>query len=337
MRLMQVMAGASRGGAELFFERLAFGLSRAGARTPRQHFIIRKGERAERLKAAGFKVDEFSFGGPLDILTPYRIRRRMRTFEPDIVLAWMSRAAKATSNETSLLVGRLGGYYNLKYFRHCQYLVCNTEDIRRYVIAQGWDQNRAYVLPNFVPDPGYFVREPTQYPIRLLALGRFHRNKGFDILLAALKFADGVVLTLAGQGPEECKLRALVKSYGLEGRVQFVGWRNNLTSLFARADILVCPSRHEPLGNVILDAWAHGVPVIAAASQGPRQLINSGHSGVLVPVNDVAALANAIREMTQSETLRTLVGAAGRAVYESNFSEARVVNSYLDFFEHVTR
>ena len=62
-------------------------------------------------------------------------------------------------------------------------------------------------------------------------------------------------------------------------RVRFLGWRLDTPNLLATADALICPSRHEPLGNVILEAWAQERPVIAAASDGPKELIQNGKNG----------------------------------------------------------
>jgi glycosyltransferase involved in cell wall biosynthesis len=338
---MQVMAGAENGGAELFFERLVVALGRAGADAPEQFLVLRKGARASRMRAQGFPLEVLPFGGPFDFLTSYRVKRRISRYEPHIVLAWMSRAAKALPSSaqigSTVLCGRLGGYYNLKYFRHCEYLICNTPDIRRYAINRGWPSAKAHVIPNFVPDPGPLIPRVREDHLRLLALGRLHRNKAFDVLLSALAHVPRVSLTLAGEGPEARALRNHARQCGVEERVDFIGWQNDLPALFAQVDILICPSRHEPLGNVILDAWAHGVPVIAAASEGPRQLISDRQNGLLVPVDDALALAEAIRMLTRSDTLRASLGIAGRSAYETNFSENHAVDAYLGFFEKVLR
>ncbi|SVD41108.1 uncharacterized protein METZ01_LOCUS393962, partial [marine metagenome] len=120
---------------------------------------------------------------------------------------------------------------------------------------------------------------------------------------------------------------------GLEERVRFAGWRDEVAPLFAAADILVCPSRSEPLGNVVLEAWAQQVPVVAAAAQGLRQLIDDGVNGLLAPVGDASALATRITEVT-SERSKALA-MAGWASYCASFSQATVVKRYLDFFKSV--
>ena len=110
MRIAHVMAGAPSGGAELFFERLVVALHEAGdAVLP---VIRRNAGRAERLLGGGVTPVQLAFGGTLDVLTPWRLGRRLRRFRPGLVMAWMGRAAAATPRGDWLLAGRLGGYYD---------------------------------------------------------------------------------------------------------------------------------------------------------------------------------------------------------------------------------
>ena len=154
IRLLQAMAGARVGGAEAFFERLAGAFARAGL--VQRVAIGRDGARAARLAEAGVDVVEWRFGGPLDLATRVRFAREIRRFAPDIVLTWMSRASAAVPPRVLLrgprpvVVGRLGGYYDLGYFRRCDWLVANTADISDFVIRGGWPAARTEMLPNFV-------------------------------------------------------------------------------------------------------------------------------------------------------------------------------------------
>jgi len=105
----------------------------------------------------------------------------------------------------------------------------------------------------------------------------------------------------------------------------------------ASADFLVCPSRHEPLGNVVIEAWAAGLPVIAARSAGPEALLRDGETGLLVPIDDVTGLAAAMERLIDDGGMRTRLAAAGRAAYAAEFAEDRVVALYRDFLASVTR
>jgi glycosyltransferase involved in cell wall biosynthesis len=170
-----------------------------------------------------------------------------------------------------------------------------------------------------------------------LALGRLHPNKGFDVLIEALARAPGIYLWLAGEGPERAHLEARAERLAVASRLRFLGWRDDTAALLATADMLVCPSRHEPLGNVVIEAWAAGKPVVAAASAGPAALIRDGVTGLLVPVEDADALARAMTRLSENRSLRMDLAAAGREAYAAEFSEGVVVGQYRDFFERVAR
>jgi glycosyltransferase involved in cell wall biosynthesis len=169
----------------------------------------------------------------------------------------------------------------------------------------------------------------------VLALGRFHPNKAFDVLLAAVAKVPAAYLWLAGEGELRGSFEAEVRRFGIGDRVRFLGWRSDVGALMAACDMVVCSSRHEPLGNVIIEAWAHRRPVICAASSGPAQLVSHERSGLLVPVDDSAALAAAIGRLAGDRGLRETLVAGGHDAYRAEFTEAAVVGRYLELFRRV--
>jgi glycosyltransferase involved in cell wall biosynthesis len=339
IRLMQAMAGAPHGGAEAFFERLVPALARAGVT---QRVVIRaNARRAALLRQAGVDVVELPFGGALDLITRWRIAAEVRRFRPGIVLSWMNRASRFIPNGDFVRVGRLGGYYDLKYYRNCHHLIGNTPDIRDWIIGQGWPENRAHYVPNFVAEPraAPVPRASLDTPpdARLIvAMGRLHPNKAFDVLLRAVEQVHDCYLWIAGEGPLRAELEALAAHLSIKPRVRFLGWRDDVAALYASGDLFVCPSRHEPLGNVVIEAWAAAKPVIACASQGPGQLIQSGVNGLLVPVDDDAALAAAIRRLLAEPETAHALAEAGRKAFQDRFTEQAVVERYLAFLDKVT-
>ncbi|UTW53709.1 glycosyltransferase [bacterium SCSIO 12827] len=335
---MQAMAGAEFGGAEAFFVRLVRALNRAGLE---QRVLIRENKaRANALRDAGIEPLELPFGGMLDRRTPRAFKHEIKTFQPQIVMTWMNRASKMCPKGDFVQVGRLGGYYDLKYYRTCDHLIGNTEDIVSHIVGQGWDKSRAHYLPNFVSEDQAepLSRRSLYTPenaVLILALGRLHENKGFDVLLRAMARVPNTYLWLAGDGPLRESLEKQAEDLGIKPRVRFLGWREDTAELFAACDLFVCPSRHEPLGNVVLEAWAQGVPVIAADSMGPGTLIDHMDSGILVPVDDSDALARAVRAVIDDYELADHIARRGREVYEQRFTEGQVVQRYLDFFQSI--
>ena len=339
MRLIQAIGGARHGGAEGFFLRLAMALRRAGQD---QLVLLRHAEHAATLRRAGVEVRELPFGGLLDRATAAGFRRAVAEYRPDIVLTWMSRASRLCPDGDFVHVARLGGPYDLKSYRGCDHLVFNTRDLVASFIARGWPAERAHYLPNFVdaaPAPPV-ARETLGTPggVKLaLALGRLHENKGFDVLLAALAEVPDLHLWLAGEGTLRRALDTQAAALGISARVRFLGWRDDVAGLLAAADFLVCPSRREPLGNVVIEAWASGRAVLAAAAAGPSELIGDGESGLLVPVDDAQSLAAALRRLASDPSLRARLAAAGHAAYLAEFTEASVVRRYQEFFAAVAR
>ena len=343
MRILQAMAGAEFGGAEAFFIRLVTGLAAHGLE---QNVLIRPNKTRENaLKKAGINPVLLKFGGRFDFLTPLAIRNQLRDFRPNLVLTWMNRATikmpkKKLADVNYTHVARLGGYYDLKYYQHCDHLIGNTQDIVDYLVKEGWPKERAHYLPNFVAAD---VREPISRKElhvpdgakMVMALGRLHKNKAFDTLIQALSFLPNVYLCIAGEGPEHEALEAIALKEGVRPRIRFLGWREDVGALLAASDVFVCPSRHEPLGNVVIEAWAQSCPVVAASSQGPVQLIKDGENGLLVPIDEPEAMANAIKRVLDDNELSKTLGSKGRASYEAGFTEESVIKRYLDFFQQV--
>ncbi|MBF0249623.1 MAG: glycosyltransferase [Alphaproteobacteria bacterium] len=343
MRVLQAMAGADHGGAEKFFERLVIALHGAGLD---QRVVIRKNaRRAALLREAGIEPVELPFRGRLDWVTGPELKRQLRDYQPHVVMTWMNRATAKMpgtppKDTNYVFTARLGGYYDLKYYRNCDHLVGNTEDIRDYFLREGWPAERAHYLPNFVAadrrPPA--KRKDLNVPDRarlILTLGRLHENKAFDVLITAMADLPDAYLAIAGEGPEREALEAHAKSLGVRPRIRFLGWRDDTAELLAAADVFVCPSRHEPLGNVVIEAWGQERPVVACASQGPAALIRDGVNGLLVPVDDAKALAKAIQRVVGDDVLAGDLAQAGRQSYERDFTEAQVVKRYLDFFQKV--
>lgn len=343
MRLLAAMAGARHGGAEAFFERLLLAFRRAGVELCAA--IRAEPERAARLGAAGIDVRELKFGGWLDFRTRPALARLLEQFRPAAALSFMSRAADAMppprSRTPYVHIGRLGGYYDLKYYATCQHLIGNTEDIVRYIRDAGWPAERVHYVPNFVdgattdPEDRAAHDTPADAPL-LLALGRFHTNKGFDTLLRALVHLPDTYLWLAGEGPEQKALLDLAHELDVLSRTRFLSWRPDPAPLFAAADCVVVPSRKEPLGNVVIEAWARAKPVVASLSEGPRQLVETGRNGLLFPIGDAKALAYALRHVVDEPDLKRQLGEAGYETYRNRFTEEAVVGQYLDLFARLT-
>ena len=345
LNIMQLCGAPDAGGAQLFFLRL----TRALHRHPDVNVlpVVRSGSwLAQRLEEEAIPFRHLSFGGGLDLFTRPRLKALIRQFKPHVAQSWMNRASRFLPRGMTCSVGRLGGYYELKYYEGLNHLIGNTPDICRYLREQGWPQEHVHYIPNFVdlPPEGFkleadAVRERYGIPPEaavLLTAARLHPVKGIDTLLAALaQLPPHVHALIAGSGGEEITLRKQAATLGITSRVHFIGWVNNITPLCAAADIFVVPSRSEPLGNVVLEAWAHAMPLVSTAAEGPSQLVTPRENGLLVPIDDAAGMANAIGEILGNPNLATLLAEGGLHTLESQFSEEAVLQQYLDFYQRV--
>lgn len=336
MSVLHLLGTAGEGGAETYFVDLVLALKRAGVA---EAAVLRaNATREARLKSAGVPVKVLRFGGPIDILTKPAAAGFAALQRTKVALAWMNRAARHTPRGPWARIGRLGGYYSLKYYKGFDHLVANTEDIADWIVGHGWPAGRVSCIPNFAaapPDAAPVDRAslstPADAPL-LLGMGRLHENKAHDVSLQALAQLPGAYLWIAGVGPLEAKLRLMAEALGVADRIRFLGWRTDPSALYRAADICVFPSRFEPLGNVVIQSWAHGLPVVAAASQGPKALIRDGEDGLLTLVDDADALAAAVRRLLADPLLRNRLAAAGRARVAAEFSETAVVAQWKSLF-----
>lgn len=336
MSVLHLLGSNADGGAETYFVDLVAARGRLGldeAAAIRAH-----AGREKALAAAGVAVKTFGFGNPLDILTRRGIAAFARARDAKVLVAWMNRAARHTPKGPWARVGRLGGYYRLKNYRGFEALVGNTRDIVDWMVREGWPAERAHYIPNFADAPAdtapadrASLGTPADAPL-LLSMGRLHTAKAHDVSLRALRDIPGAYLWIAGAGPLEDQLKTLAGALGLTDRVRFLGWRNDPSALYGAADLCLFPSRFEPLGNTVIQCWAHGLPVIAAASQGPAALIRDGDDGLLVPIDDAQALAARTGALLADAMLRIRLIQNGHARVEAEFSQAAILGQWRDLF-----
>lgn len=176
---------------------------------------------------------------------------------------------------------------------------------------------RAHVIPNPIAI-GTRARMPGR-ALTCAAVGRLTWQKGFDILIDAFgRAADRhptCRLTIWGEGEERAMLQQQIDASGLAHRIMLAGNSASPEDWVAQADMFVLPSRFEGFPNVLGEAMAAGLPVIAFDCRyGPADMVRPGEDGLLVPAGDVAALAAALDRLLSDRDLRMRLGAAGRAV-----------------------
>jgi len=172
----------------------------------------------------------------------------------------------------------------------------------------------------------------------IVGMGRFSREKGFDLLIRAMaRVRAPAKLLLLGEGRDEAKLRLLVKESGVPGKVEFLGFRKNPYPVIRLATMFVLPSRYEGFPNGLAEAMALGIPCIATRCRtGPEELITDGVNGLLVPVEDPEAMAEAIDRLLGDPALGERLGAAAR-ISVQRYDTGEIVRQYESLIESVAR
>ena len=218
------------------------------------------------------------------------------------------------------------------------------EDLRRILRRPALSIS---VLPNPVFDDAIFslkedapeIALPEGKVPLLVSSGRLVKAKGFDILLEAFALLKPSprppTLILLGEGPERQELESLAGSLGVADRVRFAGNVRNPFAILSRAFAMVLSSRREGFGNVLVEAMACGVPVVASDCPfGPRAILRGGQVGVLVPPENPGALASGIERLLGDPGLAAELSARGRDA-ASEYSVERTVPRFESLFEEL--
>ena len=246
-------------------------------------------------------------GGDVPGFQPYDLARYHRLMKPAIRFLWRQ-AACVVANSQGL-----------------RDLAQSTEPAMTiYVIPNGIDVER--FRPEGLPD--------RNTPVRLLYVGRLTYQKGLDVFIQALRRLDSKIqfeVELVGDGNARRPLERMAREFGLVDRLHFAGWldRTEVPQRYQLADIFVLPSRDEGMANVILEAMASGLPVIATDVAGSRELVRHGKTGLLIPRENPVALAQAITDLATDAQERAHMGQAGRRLAEEHYGWRSMAEIYF--------
>jgi glycosyltransferase involved in cell wall biosynthesis len=255
-------------------------------------------------------------GGDVPGFQPYDLARMHRLLGPAIRLLW-KRAAGVVANSAGLrtLARRF------------------APDIEIATIPNGVD------TATFRPREG---GAPPHGPVRLLFVGRVVFQKGIDVLLAALAQIPrdhDWQLEIIGDGDRRAALEAEVQRLGLAARITFAGWchRAEIAERYRSAAVFVFPSRDEGMPNVVLEAMASGLPIVATAIAGNEELVLDGENGFLVPPDDALALTTALTRIVADTAMRERMGRASRERTEREYAWPKIARHHLQWLSQRVR
>ncbi|WP_413854931.1 glycosyltransferase [Albidovulum sp.] len=325
------------GGAERFFVKLAQALDRRGVE---QRFIIRPNRSWDAGIAPLGRVIRNNFR-VTSLLTPvlhWQADRWVKEWKPHAVMSWMPRAARLVHKWPGVVkLNRMGDFpQNLKHFENCDLLVGNVPGIAQTCRKLGWTKP-AITISNFTPivTPVPVPRAAHATPedaFLVAAGGRFQPRKALDTAIRAIARISGAWLWLIGDGRLRPELEKLAAELGVTDRIRFVGWVENPVHHIASADAFLLPSRHEPLGNILLEAWAANVPSVSTRSDGPSWFMRDGIDGLMADIDNVDQIAAALTTLRDNPVAARALAANARARLDEFFSEEAICNDYMRVF-----
>ena len=233
---------------------------------------------------------------------------------------------------------RLWQWAKLRAMRTHKRTIACSDFVRQWLIKKGLAPETIQTVYNtsspINSDPSDTPLLPTIDPNATVVLyvGRLVRGKGIGDLLDALATVQEVAVVIVGDGPMRSYLETKAKMH--DGDVHFVGRVNDPGPYYARADVVVLPSRMEAFPITLVEAAAHGKPVIATTAGGIPEVVRHGETGLLVEFGNVAELKHALEHMRDPEERREM-GQAGRRAWETRFSPEQLAEAVAKIYQDV--
>lgn len=342
---LHIAGSKAMGGAERWFLRFLRAMRGHGEPVAA---IVRGGSELNRQLAREMPLRESPMRTVWDPWSRHHLGRLVRASEAPIVQTYMGRATRLLRlprGGRQVHIARLGGYYKVDPFRHAHAWIGNTRGLCDWLVQQGLPAARVFQIYNFadppiIPDPASVAarrREIAAQPddLLLLTAGRLIDVKGHRFLIDALARLPASIagrrvrLLMLGGGPLLAELRDQARQAGVAERVVWLGWRDDPAPWYALADMVVFPSRDaETLGNVILEAWSYGKPLVTTAFRGAREIARHGEDAWVVPCDDGAALAEGIAQVLRDPRLQRAMAEQGRRRIAADFAEDTIVAQY---------
>lgn len=341
LKICHVIAGAQTGGAETFCLDMVKslhdrGLNQVVISRPYDHILDALAER---------NINHYPMGFQRWWKWPQQkqISAIISDEKPDLVHGWMNRASSfIPAGVTPPVLGWFGGYYDLKNYSNSNYYMGVTRDIVRHIGEATGKPDHAYLGHTFgtlATDPPVSREDfglPKDKQIVLL-LSRMHWKKGVDLLLEAAVQLPDLAFLMAGDGPELDTYKKQATELNLNDRVCFAGWRNDRAALLDLADFCVLPSRYEPFGTVIAEAWFANVPLVATRADGARQYVTHDKDGLLSDIDDLNGLVENLRRLQTDKSLAKRLIKNGTKTYKDEFEREAVTTRLITNYEDMIR
>jgi glycosyltransferase involved in cell wall biosynthesis len=230
-------------------------------------------------------------------------------------------------------------------------VICVSDDLAETCLRSGIRQDRVRLIENGIDVEQFQRRQSIESARRQLgwpengacigAIGRLSDEKGFDLLIEAVKRLKprhpDLRLVIAGEGPSRAALEQQINSAGLSDGVLLLGMCEDVRTLLEAVDVFVLSSRREGLPNVVLEAMAMEVPVVATRVAGVPHVIADGVNGLLAQTESVESLVTAIERCLSDAGLRKALAQAARDTVVRRFNFAVRMDRMRKIYEELLR
>ncbi|MGD9723847.1 MAG: glycosyltransferase [Pirellulales bacterium] len=361
-RILHIIPTLDRSGAEKQLVLLAQGLP-AGEFEVHVCALSRGGPLEYELRAAGIEVTVIGKQWKFDPPAWWRLRKHVAVLQPDLVQTWLFAA-----NAYGRTAARSAGVRRLVASERCvdlwkspselavdrllarrtDAIIVNSRGVRDFYIEHGLPAQKLRLIYNGIgpAPPSSATRAELLAELNLPAdarlvggVGRLWPQKRWKDLIWATDLLhvirDDVHLLVIGDGPQRDRLARYARQCHVAEHVHFLGTRHDVPRLMPHFELLWLASSYEGLPNVVMEAMAAAVPVVASDIPGNNELVVPGQTGYLVRVGDRAAYARHAQRILEDRTLRDRLGAAGRERIVRDFSVPAMVDAHAALYREL--
>ncbi|MCC7422771.1 MAG: glycosyltransferase [Planctomycetaceae bacterium] len=364
MKLVLLIPTLDRSGAEKQLTRLACGL-------PKDEFdvhvvgLTRGGPYEAELRDAGVPVTILGKRLKFDPGAIWRLRRFLHTHRPDILHTWLfaanaygrmvaGRGPKVIVSERCVDVWKSGWqtWLDARLISRTHRLVANSESVAAHYREHGVPSDRILVIPNGVDIPPPRTAEVDASTAALREelgiaphtrvvgyVGRLAKQKRVNDLVWGLQLlrqaTENVCFVIVGDGPERKELERLAVQFGCTQFLRFVGHRNDASRFFPMFQVFWLGSDFEGMSNSLMEAMAHGIPVVASDIPPNRELVVDGQTGFVVKAGDSFGFAQFTDRLLADTELACRLGEAGRARMQTEFSMDRMIERHIALYRSI--
>ena len=319
----------------------------------------------QELEAAGIRVDILQKRFRFDPLTFVRLRKLLKSQQPDVVQSFLFSAnsyirfpgvcpagAKIVVSERCVDTWKSGWQLSMdrRLRSRMTAMTANSESVAEfYRTAVGVDAERIAVIPNGIPQP----TEPSETPTGLreeLGLAENSKLVGFVGRLAPQKclkdliwafqllhqVVDDVFLVLAGDGPERDRLAEFATSVGCRDKVFFLGHRNDAADVIRQLNLFCLPSSFEGMSNSLMEAMSSGVPVVVSDIPANLELVTHEETGLTFPLGKSPEMTRTMARILNDSDLAERLQKSAAEKMKTKHSVEQLVSRHIELYERLT-